>query len=432
MATLSLKQIHALCANTETPVDPETCPGLIVQVSRAGHQTWAYRYRTNGMLRRMRLGLVPETQIAKPHEMTLAQARAKYYEARAERERTGDPLAQRREAKRQRAQEAQDRSLTVQVAVRAYLEALGPRLAKRTRDEYQRQFDKNIVPSLGASTPLSAVTTEKLRDKVLAPLERRGLTVGLNRTIATLKAWLHWCEDRYGVENAARRLRIDRRVERPCDRTLTESEIVAFWRATDVPDDRIAQCLRSMLLTALRPGEAGSLDWQWIESDRLTIPKTKNGRAHSLPLSAQAQAVLDTQRPDGQEKPTGPVFGLRSDVLAQRVQRMLGLSHDQQKRKKESKAAQEPRHVPRIECEPFTPHDLRRTALTILARLGCPLQVIQKIANHAPSGVTQQVYLRHGFEREAREWLDKLGAYVEGLASGQVVSIGSARREEAA
>ena len=87
-----------------------------------------------------------------------------------------------------------------------------------------------------------------------------------------------------------------------------------------------------------------------------------------------------------------------------------------------------------LDCQPFTPHDLRRTALTTLARLGCPLQVIQSIANHAPSGVTQRVYLRYSFENEAREWLEKLSTYIEALSTGQVASIrraGTTRGEAA-
>jgi integrase len=216
---------------------------------------------------------------------------------------------------------------------------------------------------------------------------------------------------------------------------------VAFWQATADPQDRISQCLRFILLMALRAGEAGKLDWQWVESDRFTIPKTKNGRAHALPLSSQARAAIETRRNSKLEKQSGPVFDVRSDVLGQRIRDMLGLSkNDQTRRKRELRKSggtykeRKPRNVRQLTCQPFTPHDLRRTALTTLARLGCPLQVIQKIANHAPSGVTQQVYLRHSFEIEAREWLDKLGAYIDSLANGKVASLEEARskREVAA
>lgn len=429
MPVLTLKAIHALKPNSEASVDP-ACPGLIVHVAKHGLRTWVYRYRADGTLRRMRLGLVPAGLMAKPHEMSLAQARAAYYAARGERGKCGDPLARRQEQRRLRLQVALDRKLTVASTVEAYLKAAESRLAVSTLAEYRRQFAKLVLPEIGPSTPLSSLTAERLREAVFAPLERRGLTVGRNRLTATIKAWLRWCEDRYGIESVARRLKIDRKIERARDRVLTESEIAALWRATSDSADRIAQCLRLILLTALRAGEAGALDWHDVESDRFTIPETKNGRAHSLPLSPQARSVIDTQRPDGNANLTGPVFGVRTDVLGQRVRDMLGLSkNDQTKRKRDLQATgkefreRKPRHVPRLACQPFTPHDLRRTALTTLARLGCPLQVIQKIANHAPSGVTQQVYLRHSFENEAREWLDKLGSYLEGLSAGQVISL---------
>jgi len=432
-SVLTLKAIHALRPNSETTVDP-ACPGLIVHVGKHGLRTWVYRYRADGILRRMRLGLVPAGLMAKPHEMSVAEARGAYYAARAERGKSGDPLARRREEKHRRLQVVRDHALTVGVSIDAYLKAAESRLADSTHAEYRRQFDRLVLPEIGPSTPLSSLTAEKLREAVLAPLERRGLTVGRNRVTATIKAWLTWCEHRYGVESAARRLKIDRRIERARDRVLTESEIVAFWRATDDRQDRIAACLRFILLTALRAGEAGSLEWQWVESDRFTIPTTKNRRAHSLPMSAQTRAALEAQRPEGKAISSGRVFGVRSDVLSQRIRDMLGLSkNDRTKRKRELRQVgaelkeRKPRHVRRVACQPFTPHDLRRTALTILARLGCPLQVIQKIANHAPSGVTQQVYLRHSFENEAREWLDKLGAYIEGLSSGRVSSLDQVR-----
>jgi len=385
----------------------------------------------------MGLGSVPAGLMAKPHEMPLAKARMAYYAARAERQQHGDPLERRREAKRQRLRGLRDQALTVGVTVQAYLKAAAPRLAARTLAEYRRQFDRIIIPGIGADAPLSTVTSQRLREAVLAPMEQRGCTVGINRTTASLKAWMRWCEEHYGIQSAAGQLKIDRRVERSCDRVLTEAETVAFWKATDVPDDRIAQCLRFMLLTALRPGEAASLSWQGVESNRITIPLTKNGRAHSLPLSAQAQVILDARRPIGTEKPSGLVFNVRSDVLGQRIRDMLGRSRrDQTKRVKELQAhggelkKRAPRKIRHMDCPAFTPHDLRRTALTMLAQRECPLQVIQKIANHAPSGVTQQVYVRYSFEQEAREWLDKLGTYIDSLATGKVASLEEARAKK--
>ena len=145
-----------------------------MHVAKHRRRTWVYRYRADGILRRMQLGLVPVGLMAKPYEMSLAQARAAYYAARAERGKSGDPLARKREQRRQRLQSVRDRALTVQKCADAYLTAAEARLAKSTYTEYRRQFDKLILPEIGPSTPLSYLTAEKLREDVLEPLERKG------------------------------------------------------------------------------------------------------------------------------------------------------------------------------------------------------------------------------------------------------------------
>ena len=72
-------------------------------------------------------------------------------------------------------------------------------------------------------------------------------------------------------------------------------------------------------------GEAGSLQWQWVGTDRFTIPKTKNGRAHSFPLSAQARAALEARRPAAQATTTD--WAGSSTFAAQRIWAREGPRH---------------------------------------------------------------------------------------------------------
>jgi hypothetical protein len=62
------------------------------------------------------------------------------------------------------------------------------------------------------------------------------------------------------------------------------------------------------------------------------------------------------------------------------------------------------------------------------------MEIIQRVANHAPSGITQKVYMRHSYETEIRNWLEQLGVFIEGLGTGKVASIADslAEREKAA
>ena len=436
MAALTLKQMLALPSGAELAADPG-CPGLVVRVSADGRRTWAYRYRADGVLRRMTLGLVPATPSARPHEMTLKAAREAYYAARAERQEVGDPLAVRRQQRRQRVTVARDASLTVQKSVDAFLAAQSSRLAPTTVAEYRRQFDKHFIPQLGSDRPLASVTRDDLQGKLIAPHKQLGHHVMANRITATLKSWLSWCETEYAIESAAARLKVDRRVETPRDRILTDNEIRALWQATEHGDGAM-QCLRLILVTGLRPGEAAGLSRQWIDSDRITIPTTKNGRAHALPLCSVAQAILSNAPSPKSDR----VFGIRVDALSHRLRAMTG---ERQAQAAARRAKIEPppdtrwkgrkRETPALSgCTPFRPHDLRRTALTALARLGCPMEIIQRVANHAPSGITQKVYMRHSYETEIRNWLEQLGAFIEGLGTGKVASIADAlaAREKAA
>lgn len=436
MVSLTLKQIYSLPLGAEVAAD-SGCPGLVVRVSADGRRTWAYRYRADGVLRRMTLGLVPATPSAKPHEMPIKAARAAYYAARAERQEVGDPIAVRRQQRRQRMEDARDKSLTVQKSVDAFLAAQVSRLAPRTVAEYKRQFDKHFIPQLGGDTGLSSVTRDELHVKIVAPHKQLGHHVMANRVTATLKSWLSWCETEYAIESAAARLKVDRRVETPRDRVLTDSEIRSLWQAT-AGGDSIMQCLRLILVTALRPGEAAKLSGHWIDADRLTIPATKNGRAHALPLSTVAKTVLES----ASKRDDDMVFGTRVDTLSHRIRAMTG-ERQAQAAARRARILPPPdprwhgrkRQAPALDgCTAFRPHDLRRTALTTLARLGCPLEIIQRIANHAPSGITQKVYMRHSYEAEMRNWLEQLGSFIEGLGSGKVASIADAlaAREKAA
>jgi len=63
----------------------------------------------------------------------------------------------------------------------------------------------------------------------------------------------------------------------------------------------------------------------------------------------------------------------------------------------------------------FSPHDLRRTVDTGLARLGVPEDVQKRVLNHAPQGVTAKHYNRHGYETEKRLALEQWSAHVDEL-----------------
>jgi integrase len=59
----------------------------------------------------------------------------------------------------------------------------------------------------------------------------------------------------------------------------------------------------------------------------------------------------------------------------------------------------------------FRPHDLRRTAASLMTGAGTPRVVVQKILNHVETGVTA-VHDRYSYDSEKRVALDAWGRHV--------------------
>jgi integrase len=63
----------------------------------------------------------------------------------------------------------------------------------------------------------------------------------------------------------------------------------------------------------------------------------------------------------------------------------------------------------------FTPHDLRRTASTILNEQGYSPDVIEKALNHAVRGGVRGIYNRAQYAAERKRMLQEWADYLEGL-----------------
>ncbi|KGW90142.1 phage integrase family protein [Burkholderia pseudomallei MSHR456] len=180
----------------------------------------------------------------------------------------------------------------------------------------------------------------------------------------------------------------------------------------------IEDVLTLYLWTATRGAEIGAMEGGEIaeESDGLwwTIPKakTKNERHENatdlrVPLIGRAEAVVRRRL---ERYGTGWLFPaerggpMKQKVFGQAVHYHMSYSETR------------PRHVrPRLPVTHWAPHDLRRTARTMLAALGCPFEAGEAILGHMLEGVGG-VYNRHNYDNERRYWLARLDAKLEELA----------------
>jgi integrase len=150
----------------------------------------------------------------------------------------------------------------------------------------------------------------------------------------------------------------------------------------DTPDPQlIRDYLVLILFTGLRRGEAAKLRWEWVDLDHrtLTIPatETKNGHAHSLPLSDYLTELLTTRK----HADSTYVFPGRGKT-----------GHFTEPKKPIIKIRE------RSGVE-FTLHDLRRTFITIAESLNIRDYTLKRLLNHRSSGDVTDGYIMSDVER---------------------------------
>jgi integrase len=193
-------------------------------------------------------------------------------------------------------------------------------------------------------------------------------------------------------------------ISKPRTRVLSDDEIRAIWHGLNEIRPDVARVVRFCLATGQRVGEVTGLQQSELDLRRRvwTIPaeRSKNGHSHQVPLSRMALRLIKEIPAEG--------FGVSKNVVSDIVWR-----HQQV-------------------TERWTAHDIRRTALTGMAKLGIAPIVIGHVANHrttTKAGITLGVYIQHHYEREKREALELWADRLQGIVSGgaDVVSIGAGR-----
>jgi integrase len=360
--------------------------GFGVRVTQGGRKTFVVRYRVGTLRRRLSLGLYPA--------LSLAQARDRAKEILYEVQRGGDPQAQRRNAE------------SFAELAAEYMEKHAKR-KKRSWRQDERNLERVILPQW---KHLKA--NQISRRDVIALLDRiveRGVPHQAN-CIRTLISKVFNFGINRGIVEANPAHLVDRPVQKhPRERVLTESEIRTLWAALDREPLPIRVLFKLRLLTAQRGGEVVSMRWKDVEGGWWTIPGAvaKNGLSHRVPLSVQAQALLEELR---------PVTGDSEWVFASSVRRGTYM-------KWASGAAA--RKLVKATGIDFVPHDLRRTAASLMTSLGVPRLVVAKILNHVESGITA-VYDRHSYDAEKKQALVLWGNKVEEItnpmraAAGQI------------
>ncbi len=387
-----LKQKAELLAGKEVAAPGQR--GFSVFKLASGELQFRMTYVHNGQRRRISLGLFDRD--GRDGRLTLADANARYDEARALLRDGIDPKAQR-EAEKNAAERAALEEKRAPTFAQLFAEYDARELStKRTGADMKRLIERNVLPALGK--------------RKVAEITRRDVAVLLNDirdagspatadklTTILVRCMNYACEA--GILDVNPLAGIKRTTSEPRDRALRDEEVRAIWTvlATSSMHPGTALALKLILATGQRPGEVVGLGWSEIDGDVWTIPaaRAKNSRAHRVPLSPLALELLDRARilagasayafPSPHHRPGQPDTDRPMDrhSLSRAVLRNLGL----------------------FGTEAWTPHDLRRTCRTGLAALGIPHEIAERVVGHAQDRITA-TYNQHSYDREKRKALD--------------------------
>ena len=358
-------------------------PGFGVKVTPKGRKVFIVLYRAGGAGSRLR-----KYTIGPYGRVTLHQARAAALRIFAARTEGRDPATEKQQARRR----------LVADRVEAVIELfISHHVSKnRSAGEISRLFRREVTPKW-ATHSVHEIDKRQVIDLVME-VAARGTPAAANKLLKVVKTFFGWCvgcaildaSPAKGITAPAR--------EKARDRVLSDEELARIITAARQVNGLYGSLVELLALTGQRREEVARLTWNELDFfHRLwTIPasRTKNGKPHIVHLSHEAVALL-----------------MRMPRLGRFVFSLLGTKPFQS-----FSAAK--RELDKLSgVSDWRLHDLRRTCVSGMARLGVAPHVADKILNHQTgtiSGVAA-VYQRHEFLAERKDALERWSAHIAGL-----------------
>lgn len=171
--------------------------------------------------------------------------------------------------------------------------------------------------------------------------------------------------------------------------------------------------IRLTLWTGCRTGEVCQAAWKDVDLEKGVwhMRDSKNGAERFVQLPRQAVEFLRQLSLNGVEY----VFmSTRSGLPIQQKSLSEMKWHMKNPDLLKGRRTFRPEQLWLNTIDDWSPHDLRRTVRTGLARLGCPSEVAEAVLGHSRKGI-EGTYDLHGYEKECREWLQRWADHLDGL-----------------
>ncbi len=302
--------------------------------------------------------------------------------------------------------------------------------------EIRRMFQKDVLPQVGhlAVEDVRKGHITAITDTLLA----RGVKRMAKLIFSLIRQMFRFAVDRDIIEHdptsSIRKARIGGKpTER--DRVLSEEEIRDLsLRLPSANITNITECaLWLVLATGCRIGELLSAEWKHVNSESgvwiIPAENSKNGKPHTVYLSDFAIAYFKELRAINGSSPW--CFPNRlgdKHVCVKTVTKQLGDRQRNGDTKPLSRRSLQTNALSLCGGK-WTPHDLRRTAATLMTALGVLPDVAEKCLNHTEESRVKRIYQRYNYDAEKREAWHLLGKRLTLLTShdGNVITLTNGR-----
>jgi len=399
---LTVKSIEAIKASTSRKEIPDgALQGLYLVVQPSGVKSWAVRYRHAGKPRKMTLGGFPAISLS---------------DAREEARKALRMVSEGRDPATEKAEQETKRPAHMDLMPALLDEFVTRHVTVKNRPSYVRESKRIIEKYLKPRWKQKLVKTVTKRDviKLLDEIVDRGSPIMANRVRALLSKFFAWAMER-DIVDASPVVSIKApSEEKTRDRVLADEEIRLLWLASEKLGYPFGPVVQLLLLTAQRRTEVSDALWDEMELEGnnqlwvISADRSKNRKEHFVPLTATTLEIIQAlpkikPAEDEKAKPiylfttTGktPVSGF-SKAKIQLDAGILAIA-----RKEAEERGEDPKD---IYLEPWTYHDLRRTAASGMARLSVPVHIVEAVLNHRSGSIkgVAAVYNRYDYADEKR------------------------------
>lgn len=390
-----------------------------------------WRYKLNGKTHDVRIGSWPKTLLAElRNERDKLRSKVKLGIDPVEENATNKlkKQADQLEAVQQQLERieeltAQDARLTTKALFGQWLA-----LELRSRDdkgaEAQRAFERDVFPLIGdvAANDVTKAHIQTILDNIkMRATGKQTMTRTAKRVLSELRQMFGFALERdlLDADPTARikKAKIGPDCER--DRVLSEAELCALFAKLPMSGlVETSQCaLLIQLATVARIGEILGAKWENVDFQRRlwTLPKTKNGKPHTIRLSDYALRQFEQLHDlTGLTAWVFPASTLTGSLCSKTVTKQVV---DRQRTDKPMSGRTKQIDALVLAGGHWTPHDLRRTGASMMAELGALPEVIEKCLNHTEENQMKRIYQRAKYEEPMRSAWQLLGERLEFLSS---------------